>query len=1238
MKILAIRGKNLASLAKLFVVDFTQEPLVSTGIFAITGLTGAGKSTLLDALCLALYDDMPRLPREGYRGQNLPDVSGETIAPRDARTILRRGAAEGFAEVDFRGNDGLAYRAHWSVRRARTKAEGRLQNSEMSLICLDTEQTMGGARKTEVLTAIAERIGLSFEQFTRAVLLAQNEFSAFLKASDDKRAELLQTLTGTDLFADLSRRAYQRAKLAEQHFNSLRERLAALNVLSTEGRQQIELASQQAELEVRSLALERSQLEQQLQWYQQAAHLEQICQTARTLVLRAQEQEQAAQARRQLVAKIEAVQTTRGVVEYLERLEQALQTQQAELLQRQTEANHTQRQQHEAQDQLQRIQQELQQQQAAYQNLQLSLLQARELDTLIQALEPRYTKALAEQQAAAQHLATLQASQVQQQVRAEDLAKQQVDTQTWLNAHQGFQVLAEQWTHWRNLLQQAQQSLDKQQLVERELQAIQGQWTHTQIKLEHAQQEFQQSQVVLVQTEQAYLEFKQRAAAYDLEQLAIQRHSLEQVRMQLQTAQQTWQAYQNVQQHCAKLRTESQQIQFEQQQIEMTLHTLKTQLPFVERDGERAEHAWRLASAACADQATHWRSQLAEGDACPVCGATEHPYAQQQPALDRVLLSLQHDYLQQRQRLKTLESQVATEQMRLAHAQQQEEVLRRSLVEAQQNLTQTEQQWQTYASLSIEQAVEHDLEQQLKQKQQALTQVNTQEQLARQLYQQCDQAQQAFTQVQQQSLIAQQSVKDTETKLQQLQVQRQYLQTAQFELSAQLKVWLLQLNQAFVDPAWHSTWQQAPEAFIENCQQQVTVWQNQQQQQQELIQQQSALIVTQTQVNFEVQQVQDTWERLQAQAQALQQQWQNQHLQRQALLEGEAVTSVEQHWQTALTQLTKQAQSAQQQLAQATHAQIRVAESVAQLQASLKRQETQQAEAQQTLVAQLAAFQAIGFALDLAELKSLLSYTVAWRQQEQQALQVLATAVSEAQAVLNERQAQLVQHQQLQPRMESLAAVEAAQAANELNLQTAQQAWQERVLMLREDLQRRQQAAHLQAEVERLSSQVRVWGQLNELMGSASGNKFRDFAQRYSLDVLLNYANRHLADLSRRYTLRRVRDSLALLVLDQDMGGEMRSVHSLSGGESFLVSLALALGLASLSSQRVKVESLFIDEGFGSLDADSLRVAMDALDQLQAQGRKVGVISHVQEMTERIAVQIQVRRLSGGQSYVRVSG
>src|SRR5690606_35159006 len=117
---------------------------------------------------------------------------------------------------------------------------------------------------------------------------------------------------------------------------------------------------------------------------------------------------------------------------------------------------------------------------------------------------------------------------------------------------------------------------------------------------------------------------------------------------------------------------------------------------------------------------------------------------------------------------------------------------------------------------------------------------------------------------------------------------------------------------------------------------------------------------------------------------------------------------------------------------------------------------------------------------------------------------------------------------------------------------------------------------------------------------------FRNFAQQLTLDILLTHANQHLDHLSRRYRLLRNAHSLGLMVIDQEMGEEMRSVHSLSGGESFLLSLSLALGLASLSSHRVKVETLFIDEGFGSLDTDALNLAMDALDRLQSSGRKVG--------------------------------
>ena len=124
MKINAIRIKNLASLEGLTEIDFTSEPLASAGIFAITGPTGAGKSTLLDALCLALYGKTPRYLQAKEMGIEIHDVVGSTMSQGDVRGILRDGTAEGFAEVDFIGTDGQNYRATWSVRRARNKAEG----------------------------------------------------------------------------------------------------------------------------------------------------------------------------------------------------------------------------------------------------------------------------------------------------------------------------------------------------------------------------------------------------------------------------------------------------------------------------------------------------------------------------------------------------------------------------------------------------------------------------------------------------------------------------------------------------------------------------------------------------------------------------------------------------------------------------------------------------------------------------------------------------------------------------------------------------------------------------------------------------------------------------------------------------------------------------------------------------------------------------------------------------------
>jgi DNA repair protein SbcC/Rad50 len=232
MKILSIRLKNLASIEGLFEVDFTAEPLYSAGIFAISGPTGAGKSTILDALCLALYDKAPRFTASG-ENLYLQDVGDNQINQSDVRNILRRGTGEGFAEVDFLAATGRRYRSRWSVRRARSKSTGSLQPQVMQIIDLDTEEELQGT-KTELLAQLTVLVGLTYDQFTRTVLLAQNDFATFLKSKESAKAELLEKLTGTEIYSRISREVYAHSKAADEAFRRVKDSVGLIELLPQE--------------------------------------------------------------------------------------------------------------------------------------------------------------------------------------------------------------------------------------------------------------------------------------------------------------------------------------------------------------------------------------------------------------------------------------------------------------------------------------------------------------------------------------------------------------------------------------------------------------------------------------------------------------------------------------------------------------------------------------------------------------------------------------------------------------------------------------------------------------------------------------------------------------------------------------------------------------------------------------------------------------------------------------------
>jgi exonuclease SbcC len=232
--------------------------------------------------------------------------------------------------------------------------------------------------------------------------------------------------------------------------------------------------------------------------------------------------------------------------------------------------------------------------------------------------------------------------------------------------------------------------------------------------------------------------------------------------------------------------------------------------------------------------------------------------------------------------------------------------------------------------------------------------------------------------------------------------------------------------------------------------------------------------------------------------------------------------------------------------------------------------------------------------------------------------------------------------QLLQLLEETREAPELNDILNRLEVQeTAWQQTQQNLGQLLEKLNRHeQQQQKAKALLKTIASQQKEyqrWAKLNDLIGSADGKKFRTFAQGLTLAKLIQLANRHLQHLNGRYViLKKSNEDLGLEIMDTYQANNRRGMRTLSGGESFLVSLALALALSELAGRNTSIQSLFIDEGFGTLDDSSLDMAISTLENLQSSGKTIGIISHVKELKERIGVQIQVKKQSDGFSQIKV--
>jgi len=1226
MKILSVRFENLNSLKGAWKIDFQADDFTENGLFVITGPTGAGKSTILDAICLALYQQTPRLDK----------------ITQSKNELMTRGTGECLAEVEF-AVKGKGYKVFWSQKRARSSASGNLQPPVCLLSEIDGEVLCN--KSSDVLKQVIELTGLDFSRFTKSMLLAQGGFAAFLNANPAERAELLEELTGTEIYCEISKQVFERNKEVQAELKLLAGQAQILAVLTAEERAELEaqIEHSQALLSDKKRALKT--LEQALAWLEKSTLL---------LTKIAQQQSEMAAAQQalgdfegQLIA-ISNARQAHLLSPCFERLKDAQkqldESNNAVALCADKHKN--------VQDKLTRAEEavSLLSEQEKLQKTQYQQ-QIENLNQVLLPLDIKIADHSALKKSQQERVNSLKLSLTTEQAQLSDAQSKLDSEQKALAALQQkldnpayISKLAESLPVIAHLSKNLQEEQQKQHSFNTQLTATATQ--QTQLQQGHQAILFEiESETKTKIAKEGLLEQKQQRLTQALQRLSCSsvahaNEKLSAIFAQKQLALSALQLCEKRDKNTLALRANEQeiaarQIKFEQgnEELACLLASGNAQAQTLEDLEKLIEQEEILRSLA------QLKIQVEKDKPCPLCGSLDHPalegYQELPLSETRARKNAAAQRLEQtRGEYRELKGNLSAEQGQLTFLK----TAAQQLFDEQQVLT---GQWSKNSYLSALIYDERSYQKISVQFQALTTEQEQLEALVKEatLLEQAVQQLNRDTQAVHNNLATLHNRRDKiEADLAQLvnQSDRLGVDAAAAKLRvAQTEVQIKSQFSAFTQVAGTLD----PEQILADFLAAPGIWLNAQKEwiaTQNGLKQQEQLLIAQ--INPHIQAIALLAQQV-AQAELAFKQSDNELTTLAAslaLLNGQRLAQFSDATQTQLREgYEKLLSDKQQLLADAVKQQQQLSADQQGLQGRLAQLQIQQTQSVELALQAQAVFDE---KLQHSPFTSQAEFREAYLSQEQlesllQQQKNLDEAYLTAKTRLASAQTESELHEALQLTDQDSGALTTQLAALNSELEQLNGAYIEQKGLLQSDLRAQQQQQMLLVTLQQQKESAELWATLNELIGKADGSKFRTFAQGLTLDNLVYLANKEMENLHQRYQLQRnIEQPLALQVIDLWQANTVRDVKTLSGGESFLVSLGLALALSNLVSHKTQIESLFLDEGFGTLDANTLEIALDALERLNATGKLIGVISHVEALKERINKQIHVAK-AGGAGY-----